>query len=196
MTGGAELMIGAVRRRLSDGDNGILMQGGISKDCEVSEGVWQGSTLSSSTFCLTFWRRMAEISWTNRPAAGCISHADALMISTKQPAANATCDKTVEALKEIGLKTHEAASCHSREDGELHGQMRHSNKERTKLSLAHRRRRGNSKGKLNEAILLAEHAETINGLKMDSRKTEARWLITSKSTERALDFRNGESWPR
>ena len=43
------------------------------------------------------------------------------------------------------------------------------------------------KGRLNEAIFLAKHVEKINGLKMGTRKTEASWLITSKSTARALD---------
>ena len=43
-------------------------------------------------------------------------------------------------------------------------------------------------GRLKEAILLSEHFETKNGLKMDTRKTEALWLTTSKSTVGVLDF--------
>ena len=48
-----------------------------------------------------------------------------------------------------------------------------------------------AKERLNEAILFAEHVEKIKGLKTDTRKTEALWLITSKSTARALDFDTG-----
>ena len=45
-----------------------------------------------------------------------------------------------------------------------------------------------AKGRLSEAILLVEYVEKINGVKMDTRKIEALWLMTRKSTARALDF--------
>ena len=48
-----------------------------------------------------------------------------------------------------------------------------------------------AKERLNEAILLAEHVKKIKGLKTDTRKTEALWLITSESTARGLDFDTG-----
>ena len=37
-----------------------------------------------------------------------------------------------------------------------------------------------AKGRLNEAVQLAEHVEKINGLKVDTRKTEVLCLITSR----------------
>ena len=29
--------------------------------CSVAKGVWQASTFSSATFCLTFWSKMSEV---------------------------------------------------------------------------------------------------------------------------------------
>ena len=109
------------------GTNRILMQGDTSNkavfrdignqgekpghEYEVSVGVWHGSTLSSATFCLTVWSRMADLmSETNKdkPTVGFMSHADDFAISSKQADANATWEKTVEVLREIGVRTGEA----------------------------------------------------------------------------------------
>ena len=42
--------------------------------------------------------------------------------------------------------------------------------------------------RLHEAILLVEQVAKTNGFKMDTRKTEALWLMTSKSIARTGDF--------
>ena len=68
---------------------------------------------------------------TDKPAAGFVSHADDFMISCIHADAIATWrKKTVTALKDIGLKTHEAKS-RSSENGELNGNTRRSSPRRT-----------------------------------------------------------------
>ena len=42
--------------------------------------------------------------------------------------------------------------------------------------------------RLNEAPEFAGHVEAVAQLHLDSRKSEALWLMTSKSTARSLDF--------
>ena len=95
-----------------------------------------------------------------------MSHANDFMISAKQADANATWETMVAALREIGLKTDEAKSHYS------------STKEKLATDESDTRI---SKGRLIEAILLPEHVEKINILKLDTGKTEGPWLITSKS---------------
>ena len=89
-------------------------------------------------------------------------------------------------MKHFGFKTDEAKS-HWRMENRMgtrdvpaQGELVSSGNRGRDTSMA--------KGKLNDVILLAEHVETINGFKMDTRKIESPWLITSKSMARALYF--------
>ena len=42
--------------------------------------------------------------------------------------------------------------------------------------------------RLNEASEFAGHVQAVTQLHLDSRKSEALWLMTSKSIARSLDF--------
>ena len=42
--------------------------------------------------------------------------------------------------------------------------------------------------RLDEAIVFARHVEAVAKMHLDTRKSEALWLMTSKSIARALDF--------
>ena len=51
----------------------------------VAKGVWQGSMLSSATFCLTFWRKMQELlerAHSVRLVMGFISYADDVTVGS------------------------------------------------------------------------------------------------------------------
>ena len=72
---------GTVAVKQERGENG--------KKCELhysaAKGVWQGSTLSSATFCLTFWSKMSEVmAQANReaPAMGTIAYADDFIVNS------------------------------------------------------------------------------------------------------------------
>ena len=117
VTDGAEVMFGHVRRLPFDGDNIIFMQGDIS-NAYGSPTCWPKSctapcSTTGSAVCLTLRDRKVESG--DKPAAGLISYADDFMTRTKQVDANATLDKRVAALKEIGLETDAAKSHYSRE---------------------------------------------------------------------------------
>ena len=62
----------------------------------VAKGVRHGSTLSSATFCLTFWSKMQELLF--QPVMG--SYADDVTVSSDDDEADSLWDETAEALKE------------------------------------------------------------------------------------------------
>ena len=81
----------------------------------VAKGVWQGSTLSSATFCLTFSRKMQELlerAHSARLVMGFISYAD----DVTDDEADRLRDETGEALKEIGLEIDPSKSCCTRQE--------------------------------------------------------------------------------
>ena len=109
---------------------------------KVSVGVWQESTLSNATYRLTPWSRMADMMIEinrDKPAAVFISYADPFIISTKHADANATWEKTVAALRKIGVKIDVAKSLYSKEQN---GITMLSSTRRTWSFWAQRRRRG------------------------------------------------------
>ena len=88
------------------------------KKCElhysVAKGVWQGSTLSSATFCLTFWSKMTEVmEQTNREklVMGFFSYADDFIVSADDDGADRIWDGTTGALGETGLEIDQSKSC-------------------------------------------------------------------------------------
>ena len=82
---------------------------------------------------------MTEIS-RDEAEGGFVSYAGDSMISTKQADANATCDETVAALKEIGLETDEAKPQHSRPCATEWEHDTHQHEEL--IRIGNRRRRG------------------------------------------------------
>ena len=95
-------------------------------------------------------------------------------------------------LREIGLKTDEAKSSNSREWKTEWEHETFQHKENLVVLGTQATERNSmtvddsdmslAKGRLNKAILLAEQVEKIKGLKMDTTKTGALWLITSTLT--------------
>ena len=84
--------------------------------CSVVKGVWQGSTLSSATFCLTFWSKMSEaVAQANREGLvmGIIAYADDFTVSSEGGEADRVWDETTGALGETGLEIHQSKSCFS-----------------------------------------------------------------------------------
>ena len=83
----------------------------------VGKGVWQGSTLSSATFCLTFWSKMKEvIEHANRekPAMGVVAYADDFIVCSEEEDADRVWDETTRALGDIGLEIDQSKSCYTR----------------------------------------------------------------------------------
>ena len=90
---------------------GMQQRDGSGKKSElhhcIAKGVWQGSTLSSASFRLTFWSKTQELldransMWTTLLS---IDDDDALW------------DATSEALKEIGLEIDQSKSCYMRHE--------------------------------------------------------------------------------
>ena len=84
----------------------------------VAKGVWQGSTLSSAAFCLTFWSKMTEvIEHANRekPIMGMVAYADDFVVSSDNVEADRVWDETTMALGEIGLEIDQSKSCYTRQ---------------------------------------------------------------------------------
>ena len=72
--------------------------------------VWQGSTLSGATFCLTSWSKMKELLDRvnlERIVMGFISYADDIAVSADDDEANDLWD---EALKEIDREIDQSKS--------------------------------------------------------------------------------------
>ena len=95
-------------------------RGENGRKCELHysavKGVWQGSTLSSAAFCLTFWSKMTEVmEQTNkeRPAMGLISYADDFVVSSDGYEADRIWNETTGALGEIGLEIDQSKSCYT-----------------------------------------------------------------------------------
>ena len=175
----------------------------------VAMGVWQGSTLSSATFCVTLWSKMRELlDLTNaeRPAMGFISYADDFMISADKDEPDNLWDETIKALEEVGLVIDQTRSCHTRQERTEWNHREPSFKENAVVldteanerisAAADENDETLARGCFQETCEFAGHVETITQLHLDTRKTEALWLTTSKSVARALDFRAKEVCPR
>ena len=167
----------------------------------VAKGVWQGSTLSSAAFCLTFWSKMKEVSeLTNRerPIMGVIAYADDFIVSSEESEADKVWDETTKALGEIGLEIDQNKSCYTRK-GET--RWRHKTLKFKKeivvlgtetteknAAAADEMNPSLAQKRLDDAAELAEHVEAVTRMHLDERKSEALWLMTSKSIARSLDF--------
>ena len=85
----------------------------------VAMGVWQGSTLSSATFCLTFWGKMRDL-WdrknTEEQRMGFISYADDFLISAQGDEANHLRAETSRALREVALVTDQTKMCYTQQE--------------------------------------------------------------------------------
>ena len=88
--------------------------------CSVAKGVWQGNTLGSATFCLTFWNKMQELTErTNgvRRVMGFVSYADDFGVISDDDEADRLWDDTHDALREIGFEIGQSKSCCIHETG-------------------------------------------------------------------------------
>ena len=167
----------------------------------VAKGVWQGSTLSSAAFCLTFWSKMTEvIERVNKESLtmGVIAYADDFVVSSDEGEANRVWDETTKALSEIGLEIDQAKSCYtsSEETRWKHKTLKFKKEivvlgtEATEWNsmVADEMDSSLAQKRLDEATEFAGHIEAVTQMHLDTRKTEALWLMTSKSIARALDF--------
>ena len=167
----------------------------------VAKGVWQGSTLSSAAFCLTFWSKMKEvIERTNREKQimGVIAYADDFIVSSDEGEADRVWEETTKALDEIGLEIDQNKSCYTRkgETGWRHKTLKFKKEivvlgtETTEWNstAADEMNPTLAQKRLDDAIELARHVEAVTQMHLDERKSEALWLMTSKSIARSLDF--------
>ena len=165
--------------------------------CSVTKGVWQGSTLSSATFCLTFWSKMSEVmEQANRegPVMGIIAYADDFLVSPEGGKADNVWDETTGALGEIGLEIDQTKSCYTTKatTGWNHKTLAFKKEvvvlgtEATKWNsmAADEQDASLAQTRLNEASEFAGHVEAVTQLHLDSKKSEALWLMTSKSIAR------------
>ena len=167
----------------------------------VGTGVWQGSTLSSATFCLTFWSKMKrsyERSNREKPTMGVIAYADDFIVCSDEDDADGIWEETTRALGDIGLEIDQNKSCYTRK-GET--RWKHKtlkfNKEIVVLGTEATEKNSTvadefdptlAQKRLDDATELAGHVEAISQMHLDERKSEALWLMTSKSIARSLDF--------
>ena len=157
---GAVAMISAVRKFLRNDTNKVLKAYGSSnaplcasqfvRDATVAvvqeqegngkkselhnrlaKGVWQGSTLSRATFCLTFWSKMQEL--LERPnlvrlVMSFISYADDFAVSSDDDddEADRLWDDTGGALKEIDLEMDQSKPCFTKQERTECGTTEHS----------------------------------------------------------------------
>ena len=108
------------------------------------------------------------------------------------------CETKQQGLKEIGLEIHQSRSCYTRHERTEWNHRTHSFEEKIvildaeatewKSTAADEEDESLVRERLEEACQFAGHVETIAQLHLDTRKTEALRLLTSKSIARALDF--------
>ena len=133
-----------------------------------------------------------------RPVMGLISYADDFIVSSDGDEADKIWDETTGALAEIGLDIDQSKSCFS---SKVKTGWNHKTSAFKKeiVALGTEATEWNSMAadeedaslaqkRLNEASEFAGHVEAVAQLHLDSRKSEALWLMTSKSIARALDF--------
>ena len=125
------------------------------------------------------------------PVMGILAYAEEFIVSSEGGKADSVWDETTGALAEIGLEIDQSKSCYTTKAtmGWSHRTLAFKKEmvvlgteatEWNSMSLARKR--------LNEASEFAGHVKTVAQLHLDSRKSEALWLMTSKSIARSLDF--------
>ena len=129
---------------------------------------------------------------------GFISHADDVAVSADDEEVDRLWDDTGEAMKEIGLKFDQSKSCYTRQEKTEWDHRTLSFKEKIVVPGTGATERNSTaadeddaslaQARLGEANEFASHAEAITQLHLDTRKTEALWLIKSKAIARALGF--------
>ena len=167
----------------------------------VAKGVWQGSTLSSAAFCLTFWSKMTEIiehANKEKSITGAIAYADDFVVSSDNVEADRVWDETTKALSEIGLEIDQSKSCYTTKE---ESSWRHKTLTYKKVvvvlgtestewnsTVADELDTTLAQKRLDEAKAYAGHVGAVAQMHLDTRKSEALWLMTSKSIARSLDF--------
>ena len=131
------------------------------------------------------------------PVMGIIAYADDFIGSSEGGKADCVWDETTGALGEIGLEIDQSKSCHTTKAtmGWSHKTLAFGKEivvlgtEATEWNsmAADGQDASLAQNRLNEASEFAGHVEAAAQLHLDSRKSEALWLMTSKSTARSLD---------
>ena len=104
-----------------DGTVAVIQERGENgKKCElhysVAKGVSRGSTLSSATFCLTFWSKMSEVMERAKREGlvmGIIAYADDFIVSSEGEKADCVWDETTGALGGISPEIDQSKSCYT-----------------------------------------------------------------------------------
>ena len=156
---------------------------------------------SSATFCLTFCSKMTEVmeqANRKRLVMGLISYADDFIVSSDGDEADRVWNETTGALGEIGLEIDQSKSCYTSKakTGWNHKTLAFKKEivilgtEATEWNsmAADEQDASLAQKRMNEASEFAGHVEAVAQLHLDSRKSEALWLMTSKSIARPLDF--------
>ena len=133
-----------------------------------------------------------------KPIMGVIAYADDFVVSSDEVEADRVRDETTTALGEIGLEFDQSKSCYTRK---VESSWRHKTLEFKKeiVVLGTETTEWNStvademdptlaQKRLDDATEFAGHVEAVAQMHLDTRKSEALWLMTSKSIARALDF--------
>ena len=129
---------------------------------------------------------------------GMIAYADDFIVSSEGGEADCVWDETTGAPGEIGLEIDQSKSCYTTKAtmGWSHKTLAFKKEivvlgtEATEWNsvAADEQDAWLAQKRLNEASEFAGHVEAVAQLHLDSRKSEALWLMTSKSIARSLDF--------
>ena len=133
-----------------------------------------------------------------KPAMGVIAYADDFIVSSDEGDADRVWDETTKALGDIGLEIDQNKSCYTRK-GETRWRHKTLKFKKEIVVLGIETTEKNSmvademnpslaQKRLDDAIELASHVEAVTQMHLDERKSEALWLLTSKSIARSLDF--------
>ena len=133
-----------------------------------------------------------------RPIMGVISYADDFIVSSEEIEVDKVWDETTKALGVIGLEIDQNKSCYKRK-GET--RWRHKTLKFKKeivvlgtgtteknAAAADEMNPSLAQKRLDDAAELAGYVEAVTRMHLDERKSEALWLMTSKSIARSLDF--------
>ena len=133
-----------------------------------------------------------------RPIMSVIAYADDFIVSSEEGEGDRVWDETTKALDEIGLEIDQNKSCYTRkgETGWRHKTLKFKKEivvlgtETTEKNAAAADEMNPTlaQKRLDDAAELAGHAEAVTRMHLDERKSEALWLMTSKSIARSLDF--------
>ena len=176
-----------------DGTVAVIQERGENgKKCELHNSVAKDVCHTEQRDILLDFLEQAN---KERPVMGLISYADDIIVSSDGDEADRVWDETTGALGEIGLEIDQSKSCYTSKakTGCNHKTLAFKKEivaEATEWNstTADEQDASLAQKRLNEASEFAGHVAAVTQLHLDSRKSEALWLMTSKSIARSLDF--------